>query len=272
MPGDAPCLDEPYALTAGQVARYAEDGFVQLERVFRPGELDFFEPHVTREARARAWNRDIPFEERSTYDRAFLQATNLWTFDGTVRALSFSRRLARAASELMGTRGVRMYHDQALYKEPGFGLTPWHVDQQYWPLDSDRAVTAWIPFQPVPLEMGPVSFARGSHRLDIARDLPIGDESDAVISRAVADRGLDDVVVPFALGDVSFHAGWTLHHADANRTESPRRVHTVIYIDVDMRLAEPRNAAQKFDRRVWSPSTQPGEIMDDPLNPVLFSA
>ena len=41
-------------------------------------------------------------------------------------------------------------------------------------------------------------------------------------------------------------------------------------IDVDMRLAEPHNRAQKHDWRVWSPSTKPGEIMDDELNPVLY--
>ena len=268
----APELDDPYRVSPGQIARYAEDGFVCLPGLFAAEELASFEPQVTREARARAWNRDIPLEERSTYDRAFLQAANLWRVNETVRALSFSRRLARVASELMGTRGVRMYHDQALYKEPGFGRTPWHVDQQYWPLASDRAITAWLPLQAVPLEMGPLSCARGSHHLEIARDLPIGDDSEAVIAQAVAERGLEDVSQPFEIGDVSFHSGWTLHHADANRTEIPRCVHTVIYIDVDMRLAEPRSAAQKFDRRTWSPSSRPGKVMDDPLNPVLFRA
>lgn len=43
--------------------------------------------------------------------------------------------------------GVRLYADQALYKEPHGGYTPWHCDAFYWPLASDKAVTAWIPLQ-----------------------------------------------------------------------------------------------------------------------------
>jgi hypothetical protein len=49
-------------------------------------------------------------------------------------------------------------------------------------------------------------------------------------------------------------------------------VHTVIYMDIDMRLAEPRNANQRSDHEAWTPSTRVGDVMDDPLNPVLFEA
>lgn len=47
----------------------------------------------------------------------------------------------------MKVEGVRLYADQALYKEPRGGYTPWHCDAFYWPLASDKAVTAWIPLQ-----------------------------------------------------------------------------------------------------------------------------
>ena len=43
--------------------------------------------------------------------------------------------------------GVRLYHDQALNKEPGGGYTPWHCDAYYWPVLSDKIVTAWVPLQ-----------------------------------------------------------------------------------------------------------------------------
>lgn len=43
------------------------------------------------------------------------------------------KRLARIAAELLEVEGVRLYHDQSLYKEPGGGITPAHADQYYWP-------------------------------------------------------------------------------------------------------------------------------------------
>ena len=86
---------------------------------------------------------------------------NLWTHDERVRAFVFARRFARAAAELMGVAGVRLYHDQALFKEPGGGITPWHQDQFYWPLDTDAHVTLWMPLVRVTPEMGPMTLRVG---------------------------------------------------------------------------------------------------------------
>jgi hypothetical protein len=38
-----------------------------------------------------------------------------------------------------------------------------------------------------------------------------------------------------------------------------------------MRLDAPKNKNQQLDWEVWTPSTQIGEVMDDPLNPILYS-
>ena len=115
---------------------------------------------------------------------------NIWTKDELVKEFVFSRRLARIAAELMGTAGVRMYHDQALYKEAGGGFTPWHADQYYWPLASTHSVTAWIPLQATPMEMGPLAFAPKSHLLDLGRDLEISDESQAAIEKELLRHDL----------------------------------------------------------------------------------
>jgi ectoine hydroxylase-related dioxygenase (phytanoyl-CoA dioxygenase family) len=216
--------------------------------------------------------KDVPLEKRTLYDQAFLQVMNLWRESELVRELAFSKRLARIAAELLGARGVRMWHDQALYKEPSGSFTPWHVDQQYWPMASSHCITAWIPLQPVPLEMGPLCFGRTSHRKRIGRDLEIGAESEEQIRAAVKREKIDEVQEPFAPGDVSFHLGWTLHRAGPNTTDQLRRVFTIIYMDAEMRLAEPKNKNQQLDWETWTPSTKIGEVMDDPLNPVLYQA
>ena len=92
--------------------------------------------------------QSVPMEERSTYDKAFLQVMNLWQHSAQVAEFVMGKRLARIAAELLQVRGVRLYHDQSLYKESGGGITPAHADQYYWPLASDRTITAWVPLQP----------------------------------------------------------------------------------------------------------------------------
>ncbi len=264
-------LDTPYPLDAAAIRRFRDDGFIRLPGVFSPEVLAAYAPEINRLVDEYNRLKDIPFEERSLYDQAFIQVHNLWTRSERVRELAFSKRLARIAAELLGTRGIRMWHDQALYKEPSGGFTPWHVDQQYWPMASSLSVTAWIPLQAVPIEMGPLCFGRGSYHKRIGHDLEISAESEQQIREAVRKEKIDEVQEPFALGDVSYHLGWTLHRAGPNKTDTPRRVFTIIYMDADMRLAPPKNKNQQLDWEVWTPSTQIGEVMDDPLNPVLYA-
>ena len=45
---------------------------------------------------------------------------------------------------------------------------------------------------------------------------------------------------------------------------------TVIYIDKNMHLKAPENDGQQKDWDTWCPGVKIGEIIDSPLNPVLY--
>ena len=264
-------LDAPLSVSDEQRRRFREQGYLKIPGVFTPATLTWIDHTISRLVESNNPLAGVPMESRDTYGKAFIQVFNLWLKSDEARAVSTSRRLAGIATTLLGTAGVRMWHDQALFKEPGGGFTPWHADQQYWPMASALCVTAWIPLHAVPLERGPLSFAPGTHLKRIGRDLAISDDSERLIRDAIAEEGIHEVIEPYATGEISFHLGWTLHRAGPNSTTEARRVHTVIYMDEAMRLAEPKNTWQEADHRAWTPSTRVGEVMADPLNPVLFS-
>jgi ectoine hydroxylase-related dioxygenase (phytanoyl-CoA dioxygenase family) len=263
-------LAAAYDLDDGCVAAFGEQGFVRLGEVLSPQTLAAYGPEISR-LTLQLTRETRPLAERGTYAQAFLQVTNLWRQSALVREFVFSRRLASLAAQLLGTSAVRLYHDQSLYKEPGGGITPAHADQFYWPLASDRTVTAWIPLQDVTEEMGPLGFYAGSHRCDFGRDLTISDESEQRIRAHMEALDYPFVIEPFAAGDVSFHLGWTFHRALANRSTAPRSVMTVIYMDAEMRLAHPANASQEVDARTWCPGVAVGEPVATELNPVLYA-
>lgn len=260
-------IDSPFEVHDSVRQRFESDGFVRLEGVLSPDTIRRYEPEITSKV-LELNTMHLPMEERSTYNKAFLQVGNLWQHSELVRELTFSKRLARMAAELMGVERVRLYHDQALYKETGGGITPWHADQYYWPLSTDRTCTVWIPLQDTPPDMGPLSFAVGSQNFEFGRDMPISDESEKQLRREFAAKGFEVSEEPYRLGDVSFHQGWTFHRAGANRTQTPRRVMTMIYIDADITLTEPTNINQEIER--WFPGKGPGEVPDTPLTPVLW--
>jgi len=262
-------LAEPFSLSPAQINFFKTNGFIKLKNVFSPGTITYLNETISEEVK-RLNTQHIPLEKRDTYGKAFLQIMNIWTKSEPVKEIVFSKRLAKIATDLLGVDGVRLYHDQALYKEPGGGITPWHADQYYWPLASDSTVTVWIPLQETPLEMGPLEFSSQSFKLTTGRDKEIGDESQQVLKETLAREGFEHVIEPFEIGEVSFHKGWLFHRAGANNTDKMRSVMTMIYMDKDMVLKQPENKNQQFDWETWCPGAEVGKQIDTPVNPVLF--
>jgi len=263
-------LEAPYTLTQDQLTFYQKNQFIKLKDVLDVETIAHFNAVIS--AQVEKMNTEnTALEERSTYGKAFLQLFNLWRENEEVKSFIFCKRLGQIAAELMRVDGVRLYHDQALFKEGGGGITPWHADQYYWPLESDKTVTAWIPLQETPLEMGPLEFSAGSHAIVEGRELEIGDESEAIIQKTLRVTDFEHVIEAFDIGEVSFHSGWIFHHAGANITNDMRKVMTIIYMDKDMILKNPVNKNQENDWHTWCPGAKVGEVIDTHLNPLIYS-
>ena len=262
-------LSKPYALTQDAIDFFQKNRYIKLKNVFDAETLAFYGKIISEKV-AELNKNDKPLDQRDTYGKAFLQIFNLWRQDDNIKDFVFSKRLGKIAADLMQINGVRIYHDQALYKEGGGGITPWHADQYYWPLSTDKTVTAWIPLQEVPLEMGPLEFSAGSHAIVEGRELAIGDDSEAVIQQKLRVTDFKHVIEPFDLGEVSFHSGWVFHRAGANQTREMRKVMTVIFMDKDMILQAPENENQLKDWQTWCPGATVGEVIDTPMNPIIY--
>jgi ectoine hydroxylase-related dioxygenase (phytanoyl-CoA dioxygenase family) len=122
---------------------------------------------------------------------------------------------------------VRLWHDQALYKEPGGLETDAHQDHAYWPIAETDAITAWIPLTEIDDAIGCMGYVPGSHLgdvtfVDIFRKPGSGAE-------LVARQTTEPVFVHCKPGDVIFHHARTVHLAKPNTSDRMRRVYTAIY-------------------------------------------
>jgi ectoine hydroxylase-related dioxygenase (phytanoyl-CoA dioxygenase family) len=266
-----PDLSSDYVLTPEQIAEYRETGHILLRGVCSPEEARAYRD-VILDATMRNNRETRPLEERDTYGKAFLQVMNLWTGDEGVRKFTLARRFGHIAAQLMEVDRVRLYHDQALFKEPGGGHTPWHQDQFYWPLDTPTTVTMWMPLVDIDVTMGSMSFADGSGASGfIPTPNEISDESESFFGRYVDEKGLKVTGGgAMAAGDATFHSGWCLHRAPGNVTDRVREVMTVIYYPDGTPVAEPKNDFQKADHQVWLSSLPAGHPANGPLNPVVY--
>jgi hypothetical protein len=158
-----------------------------------------------------------------------------------------------------------------LFKEAGGGRTPWHQDQYYWPLDTEKTITMWMPLVDVSAEIGSMTFASGSQRHGYLGSYAISDESDAEFARMVDEKALPlDTHGALAAGDATFHNGWMLHSAPANPTGILRAVMTIIWYADGARVSEPQSPAQEFDRKLWLGGVEAGQPAEGKNNPRLW--
>lgn len=265
-----PELDGVHHVTEEEVSTFQRDGQVIIRGLASPDEVAAYRT-VIGEAAVAAPKHAASADEGEAYAQAFDQYINLWQRDARVAAFSLSRRFARVAAALLEASGVRLYHDQALFKQAGGGRTPWHQDMHYWPLSTDRALTMWMPLVDLTPDMGELIFASGSQRDGAMADVPISGSSDAILEKELASRGYPlKSTGTMAAGDASFHASWTLHSASANQTETQREVMTVIWFEDGARVIEPSNDGQRADLESWLPGLAPGDLASSPLNPNPF--
>jgi ectoine hydroxylase-related dioxygenase (phytanoyl-CoA dioxygenase family) len=227
VPLDAPS-DEP--LDPALVDAFDRDGFVVVDGLLSDDELTRYERCVTDAVARRAAADSRALEERSLYEQSFRQCINLWEDTPAVRPLTFHPRLGATAAALLRVASVRLWHDQALYKEAHGRETDPHQDHPYWPIRELDTVTAWVPFRGSTLASGAMGYLPGSHRIGVRTFVNIFGAEDAnVLMDQPEVRAIDPVWVEVPRGSVAFHHGLTVHMAKPNTTDVDRAVHTVIY-------------------------------------------
>ena len=253
--------------TPEQIEAFQRDGFAVVRDLLSDDELNFYGAAVDAGVAMRKADDQRALAEKSRYEREFIQCMNLWEDCADVRPLTFHQRVAGVAAALLGVPRLRLWHDQALYKEPGGSPTDGHQDSPYWPVSESESITAWIPIDGSTLEAGAMGYVAGSHKLGLKAFVNIfGDEEpDDLLKSAVELKGREPAFVEVPRGGVAFHHGLTFHVAKPNTTERVRRVHTVIYLEDGCTRSSDR-AHPSLDRA----GIEVGQVIASDVTPLIY--
>lgn len=256
-------LNASYELDPRAVMRFNRDGYVKLKRVLSPGALALLRLEMESSLRA-------DLGENPQLD--FRSGEMMWLTNEVFRQFVLSPRIAEIAALLMGVSRVRLYHDNALAKEPGCGRTPWHYDEDHFPIASRNVCTAWIPLQAIPQNMGPLAFAVGMETYRLVESVPFS-RFDTSYDRAVSDIFTEQGVAlddgPFKLGEISFHHCLSFHTAGPNRTTESRMILATTYFEDGARVV-PAPTMVSGDWRKFMPGVDADEPIQSRYNPVCF--
>jgi len=228
-------------VTSDQIARYRRDGFLVIENFLTPSELAEWRSAVEEAIEERDGIK-IPGTSIKTgqddginpdtdyYANVFDQLINLWQTNARVRKLMLSPELGKVATLLSGAKGIRIWHDQALFKRPWANPTALHLDVPYWSFSSPDAISIWVALDDATYENGCLYFLPGTHKKTSYRDIGIQKNMKAIFAVYPELASVEAVAVPMRAGSASFHNGLCIHGAGANMTPRSRRAMTCAYM------------------------------------------
>jgi len=262
-------LKEPFSLNKKDLEQFRLDGYVKLKNIFSTGAVIRLR-HEILTLLVDFYNTKLDGGERNR----FLSLEMVWLNNTFIRSFVLSKRIAQICGELLDVSSIRLYHDNILSKEPGCGRTPWHYDDHHFPLATDDVVTAWIPAQPIPLEMGPLSFAKPLKVFELVQNIPFNkfDTSyDRKISQIFAENQVLIDESAFDVGEVSFHHNKSFHTAGVNNTNQSRIVlATTYYADGARVLKEPTMVSGDWQKFI--PDVNPGDLAASEYNPICWQS
>jgi ectoine hydroxylase-related dioxygenase (phytanoyl-CoA dioxygenase family) len=262
-----------------QIEFYQANGFVVIEDFLAPDELEHWRKAVM-QAVAERGGRKIPGkdirigeedginEDGDYFGKVFDQLLNLWQTNSEVKELMLDERIGKMAAMLSGAEGIRIWHDQALFKRPWANPTAWHLDNPFWSFYDRRAISIWVALDDATLQNGCLYFIPGSHKGTNFDKISIGRNMDGIFDVYPQYAKAPAVAAPMKAGSCSFHNGLTIHGAGANMTNAWRRAMTCAYMpDGNVFNGEPNILPEPY-----LSSLKTGDLLNnDQQNPLIYA-
>jgi hypothetical protein len=259
-----------YPIDAEKCANYRRDGHILLQGVATPDEIQYYRPLITKIADECSSTRDVVVTQDET--RPLLEyVSNVWQKSDEIREFVFAKRFARIAATLMGVKAVRLYHDEALVKEPGGYPTPWHKDHYSWPLATHHTIKMWIALVDIYVDMAAIRFASGTHRAGQFPEVPPSYEADQLFERIIRNHKIPVVSYVMHAGDACLYSGEVLHSTTGNDSGTRREALAVSYFADGTRVMKPNHEHRRVDMEEFLPGLKPDDPAASILNPLLYS-
>jgi phytanoyl-CoA hydroxylase len=258
------------ALSQEQIDSYNRDGFLVVEGFLTPQELETWRT-FTQEAVDQRLASSGPLSNQADpdnfYAQVFIQCLKLADTHAGMRSLLLNPALGETVATLAGADGIRIWHDQALFKPPFGNGTAWHLDDPYWSFSARNAISMWIALDDATLGNGCMWYLPGTHLTATYDNVGIGQNMAALFKVYPEWRKIEPVACPCPAGTAVFHNGLTAHGAGANMTNRPRRAMTCAYMPDGSTFNGTRNILPEE----YFNSLKPGDVLNDPVvNPLVW--
>ncbi|MGH7142940.1 MAG: phytanoyl-CoA dioxygenase family protein [Planctomycetota bacterium] len=261
----------PAPVSVAEIEAFQRDGYFLREGVFSRDEVARVREAcaaVMREEYATGSPPDWPGWRVGDDPLAVRKYDNAWKANDIIKRCVCDKRVGDIAAALIGATGMRLFHDQFLFKPAHGGkVVTWHQDWGYWQcIDGPRTVTCWIALEDVVPEGGPMLYMRGSHKLEVSA-LPTAISGDDEM-RPDFLKQFEEVPVILKAGGVAFHHGLLFHGSGKNTSDRDRWAIVSHEVAEDARLRVHRQGHGVLQKmKDYAEYPKPGEKFHGPQFP-----
>jgi ectoine hydroxylase-related dioxygenase (phytanoyl-CoA dioxygenase family) len=224
---------EKYRLTDEQVAFFHENGFLANVPLLDDKQVALLNEELD-EIKNPAHPKNHLFYEfhsnESVNPNAVLfHSLGHWRITPGFHDVLWNPSFVVAASQLLGNKAVRFWHDHQLFCKPAHhgGVVAWHQDYSYWTRTKPmQHLTCWVALDDVSTENGCVYYIPKSHRWGLLDKPELAGDMEGInafLTPAQREEFKNKVPVEMKRGYATFHHPLMVHGSYENKSSRPRR-------------------------------------------------
>ena len=231
---------EQYKLNKEQLDFFNENGFLTGVKMLENEQVDVLRNELTELADINHPGHYLFYEfhsnESDDPETILFHALGAWRITKGFHDVLWNPRFLIAASQLLGNKPVRFWHDQLFYKPAKKGgVVAWHQDYSYWTRTKPIAhLTCWCGLDDSTKENGCLQYIAGSHRWGLLPKPVIAGELQGIKNFLSDDQKKQFATPQYAevkAGEAIFHHPLTLHGSGENKSDKPRRAFVINVIE-----------------------------------------
>jgi hypothetical protein len=263
---------EEFMLTAEQINFFNENGWLSGIQMIDTNQIKTLRNELAELAEGKHPGHSLFYEfhgnESPDPNKILFHSLGGWRITPAFHDVLWNPRFLVAASQLLGNRPVRFWHDQ-LFSKPAKkgGVVAWHQDYSYWTRTIPMAhLTCWCGLDDSTIENGCLQYVPGSHRWGLLDKPELAGDLMGIMEYLTPEqqKQFHPVPVETKAGEAIFHHPLTLHGSGENKSSKPRRA---FVINV---FADGTNSDSNEPLLKGVPIVTKGEKMEGQFFPLLF--